>query len=73
MRRLFGFSEEREQYSYDDLANRAEVVNNCGQTLFAYKYDGQGNWIERLTSHRQEQNPEFTPGSIERGEIAYYS
>jgi hypothetical protein len=72
LRRLFGSEEEREQCSYDDRGNRAEVVTGRGHTRFAYRYDGHGNWIERLTSHRHEPNPDFTPGSIERREIAYY-
>jgi hypothetical protein len=48
-------------------------VNNRAHTRFVYKYDGQGNWIERLASHRREPNTDFTPESIDRREIAYYS
>jgi YD repeat-containing protein len=73
VRRLFGLSEEREQYRYDDRGTRAEVVTDRWRTRFTYKYDGQGNWIERLASGCSEQNPDFTPGSIDRREIAYYS
>jgi hypothetical protein len=73
LRRLFGLEEEREQYSYDDRGNRAEVVTDRGHTRFAYRYDLHGNWIERLTSQKHEPNPDFTPASIERREIAYYS
>jgi YD repeat-containing protein len=73
VRRLFGLSEERQTYSYDDRGNQTEVVTERGQTRFAYKYDGHGNWIERLTSHRHEPNPDFTRASIDSREIAYYS
>ena len=71
LHRFFG-SEEREQYSYDDRGNRAEVVTDRGQTRSAYQYDEQGNWIQRLTSHRHEPNPDFTPAAIDRREIVYY-
>ena len=73
VRRLFGLSEERQTYSYDDRGNQTEVVNNRGQTRFTYRYDAHGNWIERLTSGRHEQDADFTTGSIDRREIAYYS
>ncbi len=71
--RHFGLEEERLTYSYDDRGNQAEVVTERGQTRYIYKYDRQGNWIERLASHRLKPNPDFTPASIDRREIAYYS
>jgi hypothetical protein len=37
-----------------------------------FKYDVQGNWTERLISHRQESDPSFAPTSIERRHIAYH-
>ena len=40
-------------------------------TRFDYQYDQQGNWTERVTLVRQEQNPDFTPISIDRREIIY--
>jgi len=73
LRRHFGLEEESQTYSYDDRGNQAEVVTDRGQTRYTYKYDRQGNWIERLASHRLEPNPDFTPASIDRREIAYYS
>jgi len=79
LRRLFSSKAEREEYSYDDRGNRTEVAaegtlgNGVARfTRFAYKYDAQGNWIERLASHRQEPNPDFTPSSLDRREIVYY-
>jgi YD repeat-containing protein len=73
LRLLFGLEEERLTYSYDDRGNQTEVVTDRGRTRYTYKYDRQGNWIERLASHRLEPNTDFTPKSIERREITYYS
>ncbi len=42
------------------------------QARFEYKYDSRGNWVECVTSQRYGENPDFTPGSIERRKIAYY-
>ena len=79
LRRLLGSKKEREQYSYDDRGNRVEIAaeGTLGDgvpnvTRCTYRYDGQGNWVERLASHRREPNPDFIPASIERREIAYY-
>jgi hypothetical protein len=45
---------------------------NRQQARFTYKFDARGNWTERVTSQRYGENPDFTPCSIERREIAYY-
>jgi hypothetical protein len=42
------------------------------QARFTYKFDDRGNWSERVISQRHGENPDFTPCSIERREIAYY-
>jgi hypothetical protein len=45
---------------------------NRQQARFAYRFDARGNWTERVTSQRYGENPDFTPCSMERREIAYY-
>jgi hypothetical protein len=45
---------------------------NRQRARFEYKYDARGNWVERVTSQRYGENPDFTRCSIERREIAYY-
>jgi hypothetical protein len=47
-------------------------VDRQQQTRFAYRFDARGNWTERVTSQRYGENPDFTPCSMERREIAYY-
>jgi hypothetical protein len=42
------------------------------EARFEYKYDASGNWVERVTSQRHGDNPDFTPCSMERREIAYF-
>ena len=39
----------------------------------AYRYDPQGNWIERVVSIRPEPNPDFQPSHIERRTITYHA
>jgi len=56
----------------DGTVERGTPEFHRSQTRFDYKYDAQGNWIERVTLQRFESNPDFTFGSIERREIAYY-
>ena len=38
----------------------------------SYRYDERGNWVERVSSQRYGENPDYTPGSIERREIVYF-
>ena len=40
---------------------------------FEYVYDAQGNWTERIVSHRVEPNPDFQRGNIERRALTYYA
>jgi hypothetical protein len=47
-------------------------VDRQQQARFVYRFDARGNWTERVTSQRYGENPDFTPCSIERREIAYY-
>jgi hypothetical protein len=54
-----------------NLEYGAATVNRR-QSRMAYRYDARGNWLERVTSQRYGENPDFTPCSIERREIAYY-
>jgi hypothetical protein len=60
------------QMGDDGTVERGTPEFHRSQTRFDYKYDAQGNWIERVTLQRFESNPDFTFGSIERREIAYY-
>lgn len=79
---MFGMSEERETIQYGDHGNRTETTTehqsreettiNRRQARFTYRFDERGNWIERVTSQRHAENPDFAPCSIERREIAYY-
>ena len=55
----------------DGTLERGTPEFHRSQTRFDYKYDAQGNWIERVVSGRRESNPDFTPSSIERREITY--
>lgn len=40
---------------------------------FEYRYDSQGNWIERTVWYRLEPNPDFQCSNIERRTITYHS
>jgi hypothetical protein len=40
---------------------------------FEYVYDAQGNWTERIVSHRMEPNPDFQRSNIERRALTYYT
>jgi len=51
---------------------RGTAKSHGSRAHFSYQYDAQGNWIEKVTAQRYGSNPDFTPVSIERREIAYY-
>jgi hypothetical protein len=82
VRRMLGMSEERKTIQCDDHGNRTETTTEHQspeattitrqQVRFTYKFDARGNWTERVTSQRHGENPDFSPCSIERREIAYY-
>jgi YD repeat-containing protein len=40
---------------------------------FEYRYDGHGNWTERIVSFRMEQNADYQRSNIERRIITYYA
>jgi len=59
------------QVQEDGTIERGASKSHRIQTRFTYKYDERGNWRERVTSQRYGSNPDFTPTSIDRREIAY--
>ncbi len=40
---------------------------------FEYRYDAQGNWLERVVWNRLRPNPNFERSNITRREITYYA
>lgn len=56
----------------DGVLHRGAPDIHRWQTRCNYRYDEHGNWTERITLHRQDPNPDFTPSSIERRQIVYF-
>jgi hypothetical protein len=56
----------------DSVPERDQPQIHRWQTRVDHQYDDHGNWTERLTLHRQNANPDFTPVSIERRQITYH-
>jgi hypothetical protein len=44
---------------------------NLQHNRFVYRYDGQGNWTERMVWYRLEPNPDFQRSNVERRTITY--
>jgi hypothetical protein len=40
---------------------------------FVYRYDAQGNWIERMVWYRLEPNLDFQRSNVERRAITYHA
>jgi len=58
-----------EQGSLKTASERSSVQHS----RMEYRYDGQGNWTERVIWSRLEPNPNLQRSNIERREITYYA
>jgi hypothetical protein len=92
---LFGMSEERTTWQYDEYDNPVTEVqehvsrdmeldgsgtlhpkqgtSSRNEIRFEYKYDQEGNWIERIVWARYGGEGDFKPSNIERREINYWA
>jgi hypothetical protein len=68
---MYGGMEFHSTFLYDDHDNMVEANAGGQHQRFEYRYDSQGNWIERETWTWSEPAREYQPASIERRAIEY--
>jgi YD repeat-containing protein len=67
--------EHRSREASFDEAGKAQYSSdrvNLQHNRFEYRYDGHGNWTERIVSFRRDSEPGFERSNIERRVITYH-
>ena len=66
------------RFAYDDHDNPVEMISEQEEqgpnafVRYAYAYDAQGNWTERVTWKRSVPDGDFLPSKIDRRTIEYF-